>query len=123
MGPLFSILLYIIRDNVIPFLLLLVIAIASFSSALHILMGPRDIMFATPETSFFEKACEGYPATMMAKEGWAQTKGAPPQRLGDGQAPQSHIGLGPSYGRPHICGHAKTRFSGQTKNAKNEVRT
>ena len=77
----------------------------------------------TPQTSFFEKACEDYPATMMSMEGWTQTKGAPSQRLGEGQAPQSHIGLGPSYGRPHICGHAKTRFSGQTKNAKNEVRT
>ena len=78
----------------------------------------------TPDTSFFEKACEDYPATMMLKEGWTQTKGAPEQRLGDGQAPQSHIGLGPSYGRQHVgCGHSKTRYTGQTKNAKNEVRT
>ena len=78
----------------------------------------------TPQTSFFEKACEDYPATMMSKEGWTQTKGAPSQRLGDGQAPESHIGLGPAYGRQHVgCGHCKTRYSGQTKNAKNEVRT
>ena len=46
-------LIYIFVHNVIPFMVLIIIAVFSFGIALHILIGPKDIFFATPLSAIF----------------------------------------------------------------------